>query len=83
MAIIEGIRRFKKLDVRPLIAQGEQPFTRVMDALSRLKTDEALELHAPFLPAPLVERLSSEGYSHRFEMTGPGHWSVCFWRPPS
>jgi uncharacterized protein (DUF2249 family) len=80
MIAIQGIGRFRKLDVRPVIARGEQPLARIEEALAKLGTEEALEVHSPFLPAPLIERLSSEGYRYQFEATAPGHWTVYFWR---
>lgn len=80
MTDIQGIDRFRKLDVRPMIARGEQPLARIEQALAKLGTEEALEVHSPFLPAPLIERLSSEGYRYHFEATAPGHWTVYFWR---
>ena len=69
MIAILGIGRFRKLDVRPVIARGEQPLARIEEALAKLGSEEALEVHSPFLPAPLIERLSSEGYRYQFEAT--------------
>lgn len=81
MASLDGITRFRKLDIRPWIARGEQPLDRVLEVLGRLGPGEALALHAPFLPAPLIERLSSEGYEYHFEPGTAAHWTVYFWRP--
>ena len=77
----EEIQRYRRLDVRRMIARGEEPLARIRETLSRLESAEGLELHAPFLPTPLIERLSSEGYEYRFECTGAAHWTVYFWRP--
>lgn len=77
----EGITRYRKLDVRPLIARGDEPLSPIREALVRLGPSEGLELHAPFLPAPLIERLASEGYEYHFESAGAAHWTVYFWRP--
>ncbi len=63
-----------------MIARGEQPLQRISEALEKLGEAEGLAVHSPFLPAPLIERLSSEGYRYQFEATGPGHWTVYFWR---
>ena len=77
----EEIQRYRRLDVRRMIARGEEPLARIRETLSRLESAEGLELHAPFLPTPLIERLSSEGYEYRFECTRAAHWTVYFWRP--
>ena len=76
----DAIARYRRLDVRRMIARGEEPFARIRETLSGLDSAEGLELHAPFLPTPLIERLSSEGYEYRFESTGAAHWTVYFWR---
>lgn len=80
MPLIEGIRRFRKLDVRPVIERGEQPLPKIRAALAKLAPDEALALQAPFLPAPLIEMLGSEGFESRFEPGSRGEWTVYFWR---
>lgn len=80
MARIEGISRFRKLDVREAIERGEQPLPRIRATLAKLAPDEALAVQAPFLPAPLIELLGSEGYESRFEPGLRGEWTVYFWR---
>jgi len=52
-------------------------FRKRVDALSAW---EGLLVIAPFLPSPLIEKLSSEGFGSRVERgSGPG-WMVYFWR---
>ena len=41
------------LDVRPLLAQGEEPYQAIMEAVAALPPDGVLELTAPFAPVPL------------------------------
>lgn len=72
--------RFKKLDVRPLLERGEEPFTTIQSALVGLAPGQSLSVIAPFLPSPLVERLKAAGYNARVERRADGGWQVDFWR---
>ncbi len=71
---------FKKLDVRPLIAKGIEPFATIRDRVDSLKKNEGLTVVAPFLPSPLIEKLGSEGFQSRVERQVGGGWTVHFWR---
>ena len=72
--------KFKTLDVRPLLAGGTEPLPEIRKRLAALTPDAGLTLIAPFLPAPLIELLKSEGYESSFERRADGSWSVSFWR---
>lgn len=72
--------KFRVLDVRPLIARGEEPFKKIMTTVSSLKATEGLELVTPFLPSPLIERMQSLGYEARAERSGDGSWRSFFWK---
>lgn len=72
--------RFKKVDVRPLLARGEEPFGAVMAAREALASGQGLRVVAPFLPAPLVERMKSDGYAVRVARRRDGGWQADFWR---
>ncbi|HAB19600.1 MAG TPA: DUF2249 domain-containing protein [Verrucomicrobiota bacterium] len=71
---------FKRFDVRPLIARGEEPLARIRARVAQLASNEGLLLVAPFLPAPLIELLGGEGFRCRFEPGQGGDWIVYFWR---
>lgn len=71
---------FKKLDVRPLIAKGIEPFATIRERVDSLKKNEGLTVVAPFLPSPLIEKLGSEGFQSRVERQVGGGWTVHFWR---
>jgi len=73
-------RKFKILDVRPILAKGVEPFSRIRDSIDALETDEGLSVIAPFLPSPLIEKLGSEGFKSRVERQVGGSWTVHFWR---
>ncbi len=55
-------RKFTTLDVRDLLARGEEPRDHILAAVAALGADEGLLLIAPFMPAPLIERLHAEGF---------------------
>ncbi len=70
---------FKKFDVRPLLAAGLEPFPEIRKRIDALRPQEGLSVSAPFLPSPLIEKLTSEGYQSRVERH-VGGWVVHFWR---
>ncbi len=67
-----------RLDVRPLLAAGEEPFTVIMDAAGALPEGGVLELVAPFEPVPLYGVLGPRGFAHVAVERGPGEWVVRF-----
>lgn len=72
--------RFHSLDVRPLLARGIEPFPRILAEIGALKPGHGLSVIAPFVPAPLIEKLKSDGFSARLERARDGGWQVDFWR---
>lgn len=72
--------KVRTIDVRRLLAQGEEPFGAIMKAVDALASDEALEVISPFLPSPLIERLQSEGFRALPERRGDGAWQTRFLR---
>ena len=73
-------RKFKTLDVRPILARGVEPFSKIRQTINALGPDEGLSVIAPFLPSPLIEKLDSEGFESRVERQVGGGWTVHFWR---
>jgi uncharacterized protein (DUF2249 family) len=76
----KATRKFKTLDVRPILAKGVEPFSRISESVDALGPDEGLYVIAPFLPSPLIEKLGSEGFQFRVERQVGGGWAVYFWR---
>ncbi|WP_051340971.1 DUF2249 domain-containing protein [Azospirillum halopraeferens] len=68
------------LDVRPLLARGQDPFARVMEASDRVEPGAFLILDAPFDPAPLRRVLAGKGFTSLGREVAPGHWRICFRR---
>ncbi len=75
-----NVRKYCSLDVRPLIARGDEPFDKIMSVVAALGSDEGLALTAPWLPAPLIERMQADGFSVRTERGADGSWLTFFSR---
>jgi hypothetical protein len=52
------------IDIRDMLNRGEQPVHEVLAALKKLGENEILEVVAPFVPAPLLDKSLSLGYKH-------------------
>lgn len=74
------INKFKRFDVRDLLSQGIEPFPEIRKRVDALKADEGLIVVAPFLPSPLVEKLTGEGFSSKVERGTGADWIIYFWR---
>jgi uncharacterized protein (DUF2249 family) len=72
--------KFKIFDVRPSLARGEEPFPLIRARVDALKSGQGVTIIAPFLPAPLIEMLKSEGFHSTMERHADGAWAVNFWR---
>ena len=73
-------RQAQTLDVRPLIASGEEPRAKIFSALAALAPGESLELTTPFLPSPLIEKFQADGFTVRPERHADGSWLTVFCR---
>ncbi|HWA25530.1 MAG TPA: DUF2249 domain-containing protein [Lacunisphaera sp.] len=71
---------FKTYDVRPMLARGEEPFAAIRARVDALAPGQGVTILAPFMPAPLIELLKSEGFASSMERRGDGAWAVSFWR---
>jgi hypothetical protein len=74
------LSHFKRLDVRDMLRRGIEPFPEIRRRVDSLKADEGLVIIAPFLPSPLVEKLTSEGFTSKVERGQGSDWIVYFWR---
>lgn len=66
------------LDVRPLLAQGVDPFATVMEAAAGIEFGGSLVIDAPFNPSPLRRILAGRGFSSYGRKLSEGHWRVFF-----
>jgi uncharacterized protein (DUF2249 family) len=71
-----------RLDVRPLMARGEEPLPAILALVARLGPADEMVIVTPFLPAPLIERMQATGYEVQPERQGDGSWSTRFRKPP-
>jgi uncharacterized protein (DUF2249 family) len=66
------------LDVRSDLAQGQDPFVKIMQAVGQLRAGQELLLVAPFEPTPLYRALEQRGFVHHTEQAAPDEWRVTF-----
>jgi uncharacterized protein (DUF2249 family) len=69
---------FKIFDVRPNLARGEEPFPLIRARVDALTPGHGVTIIAPFMPAPLIELLKSEGFLATMERRVDGAWAVNF-----
>lgn len=66
------------LDVRPLLARGDEPFGAIMEAADALLPGQALCLLAPFRPVPLFGVMVNRGFTVVDRHLPAGDWEVTF-----
>lgn len=74
------MNKFKRFDVREMLSRGVEPLPEVRKRVNALKPDEGLIIVAPFLPSPLIELFSGEGFESKVERGADADWIVYFWR---
>jgi hypothetical protein len=52
------------IDIREMLNRGEQPVHEVLAGIKKLNDNEILEIIAPFIPAPLIDKSISLEYKH-------------------
>lgn len=67
-----------QLDVRPSLAQGQDPFALIMQAVDGLQPGQPLVLIAPFRPVPLFNVMANRGFTARDRQLPDGGWQVEF-----
>lgn len=68
----------KQLDVRPILADGGEPFQAIMSAVDSLAPRQGLRLLAPFKPQPLFSVMERKGFSHHVSELADGDFEVLF-----
>ncbi len=71
----------QELDIRSMLAAGEQPVNQVMADLQALKEGAIYKLTAPFLPAPVIDKASSLGFDHWLDNRSEEVFIVYFHKP--
>ena len=73
-------RATKILDVRPILANGGEPFVLILETAAPLHAGDSLLLTAPFEPVPLYAALAERGFTHQTEAVSAEEWWVLFTR---
>ena len=81
-AWIDAAQVVEVLDVRPAIAQGEEPFHAIMKTASSVPPGSAFRLLVGFEPLPLYDALAKLGFDH-WTLHQDDCWSVLFYRDPA
>lgn len=70
----------QRLDVRPILASGRDPFVEVMRAAIDVPASGTMVVIAPFDPVPLRDVLGRNGFTSTAVPRGPREWEVTFTR---
>lgn len=68
----------KELDIREMLAAGEQPINQVIADLKSLDTGDIYKIIAPFIPAPLIDKATSLGFDHWVSQKEVEYFEVYF-----
>lgn len=68
----------REIDIREMLNKGEQPVHEVIAAIKKLNPGQILEIIAPFIPAPLIDKSLSLGYKHWLEKKTETEYRVYF-----
>jgi hypothetical protein len=66
------------VDIGEMLNRGEQPVHEVLSAIKKLNENEILEIIAPFVPAPLLDKTLSLGYKHWLDKKSEQDYRVYF-----
>jgi hypothetical protein len=70
----------KSFDAQPMLAAGEHPVNQVMADLADLSVGTIYKLTAPFLPAPLIDKATSLGFSHWIDQQAEALYIIYFYQ---
>ncbi len=69
-------RPLRCLDVRPILADGDDPLAQILGELDGITGDGLLVVQAPFEPRPLVALLGRRGHSLSLRQLSPEAWEL-------
>jgi hypothetical protein len=70
----------RTVDAGEMLNAGEQPVHEVLSEVKKLKKDEILQVDAPFVPVPLLDKATSLGYKHWVDESNENRVFVYFTR---
>jgi hypothetical protein len=68
----------EEMDISDMLNAGEQPVHEVLSAIKKLKEGEILEINAPFIPAPLIDKAIGLGYDYWISEVAEDEFTVYF-----
>lgn len=68
------------LDVRPILANGDEPFVTILETAYPIPVSQSFLLIAPFETVPLYAVLEARGFSHQTEKISDAEWHMLFTR---
>jgi uncharacterized protein (DUF2249 family) len=71
------------LDVRPVLASGEDPLSQILNAIRNLPTSQVLKIQNTFEPTPLMLLLQKQGFESYAEEINENLVETYFYRQPS
>jgi len=79
-AWVDGVEVVSTRDARPEIERGEHPLPMVMAAVRDLQPGQAYVLITPFVPAPMIDKITEMGFLTWTEQAGPEEFRTVFAR---
>ena len=66
------------IDIGEMLNRDEQPVHKVLEAIRKLNDKEILEVVAPFIPAPLLDKSLSLEFKHWLDKKADNHFKIYF-----
>lgn len=76
--MIGGLNVEELVNIREMLNRDEQPVHEVMASIKRLDENGILEIVAPFIPAPLLDKTLSLEYKHWLDKISETEYRVYF-----
>jgi hypothetical protein len=70
--------RIVEMDVREDLLNKQEPFQKIMMAISDFNAKDTFLLHAPFEPVPLYTVLKARGFEYQAEKIEENYWKITF-----
>lgn len=78
--VVDIVSRVHRIDARPVIAAGREPFDDIMTTAAKVAPGEVLVVLAPFEPVPLEGVLAEQGFQYVADQINQTDWRVTFLR---
>jgi len=72
----QEVEALSLLDVRPILASGQDPLAQILGCLQRTSSDGLMILHCPFEPRPLLRLLANRGHQAIVRPQSGGLWEL-------